>query len=192
MGILDRMTGRPRDPAVDDAIRAAALELTQEQGYRGLSMEGIAARSGVAKQTVYRRYRSKGEVVLDALVGFAFTQLPNPDTGSLREDLTVLLTATFRAARGVAGDLNRALAAEALQDDEFAARLWRELIAVRREAVAQLLRRGRERGEVTHPDEEFLLDLVYGPYWYRLLFGPAVLTDARARLLAEAVCRAAA
>ncbi|PYC60720.1 TetR family transcriptional regulator, partial [Streptomyces tateyamensis] len=82
-----------------------------------------------------RRYRSKGEVVLDALVGFAFTQLPDPDTGSLRGDLPALLTAPSRAGRGVAGDLNRALAVEALQDDEFAARLWHKLIAVRREAV---------------------------------------------------------
>ncbi|WP_344437838.1 TetR/AcrR family transcriptional regulator [Kitasatospora nipponensis] len=186
------MTGRPRDPAVDEAILRAALQLTQEHGYRGLSMEGIAALSGVSKQTVYRRYRSKGEVVLDALAAYAVAQLPTPDTGSLRGDLTELLTATFRAVQGVAGTLNRALAAEALQDDAFAARLWAELITGRREAAAELLARGRERGEVRHLDDEFLLDLIYAPLWYRLLFGVAALTDDYARELAETVCRAAA
>ncbi|WP_051970352.1 TetR/AcrR family transcriptional regulator [Kitasatospora azatica] len=186
------MTGRPRDPAVDEAIRHAALQLTKEHGYRGLSMEGIAARSGVSKQTVYRRYRSKGEVVLDALAGFAVAKLPTPDTGSLRGDLAELLTLTFRTAQGVAGDLNRALAAEALQDPEFARRMWQELIAARREAVRELLVRGRERGEVGHQDEEFLLDLVYAPLWYRLLFGVEALTDEYALALTDAVCKAAA
>jgi AcrR family transcriptional regulator len=192
MGILGGMTGRPRDPAVDDAIRTAALELTKEHGYRGLSMEAIAARSGVSKQTVYRRYRSKGEVVLDALVGFALAKLPTPDTGSLRGDLAELLTATFRAARGVAGDMNRALAVEALQDEEFARKLWQDLVSVRREAARELLRRGRERGEVRHADDDFLLDLAYGPLWYRMLFGVDALTDEYALTLTEAVCRAAA
>ncbi|MCX4749116.1 TetR/AcrR family transcriptional regulator [Kitasatospora sp. NBC_01287] len=186
------MTGRPRDPAVDDAIRRAAVELVDENGYRGLSMEGIAARSGVSKQTVYRRYRGKGEVVLEVQVGFAAVELPAPDTGSLRGDLGELLTATFRSAQGVAGTLNRALAAEALQDEEFTRRMWEELIAPRRAVVGELLARGRTRGEVGHPDDAFLIDLVYAPLWYGLLFGPGRLTDAYAAELAEAVCRAAA
>ncbi|WP_371481678.1 TetR/AcrR family transcriptional regulator [Kitasatospora sp. NBC_00315] len=181
------MTGRPRDPAVDEAIRRAAVELTEQHGYRGLSMEGIAALSGVSKQTVYRRYRSKGEVVLDALAGYATHHLPTPDTGSLRGDLTALLTATFEGQRGVIGTLNRALAAEALQDPAFADRLWERLIAVRREAVRELLARARERGEVDHPDDEFLLDLVYGPMWYRLLFGSDALTASQAAELARSV-----
>ncbi|MFE3110379.1 TetR/AcrR family transcriptional regulator [Kitasatospora indigofera] len=186
------MTGRPRDPAVDEAIRRAAVDLTEQHGYRGLSMEGIAALSGVSKQTVYRRYRSKGEVVLDALAGYAFTHLPTPDTGSLRGDLAALLTATFAGQQGVNGTLNRALAAEAVQDQAFAALLWEKLIAVRRESVRELLARGRARGEVAHPDDEFLLDLVYGPMWYRLLFDPAALTPAYAAELARSVALVAA
>ncbi|WP_329564017.1 TetR/AcrR family transcriptional regulator [Kitasatospora sp. NBC_01266] len=186
------MTGRPRDPAVDEAIRHAAIQLVKEQGYRGLSMEGIAARSGVSKQTVYRRFRSKGEVVLEAMVGFAAVKLPTPDTGSLRGDLAELLTATFRSVQGVAGTLNRALATEAMQDEEFAQRVWQELISSRRGAVGELLARGRARGEVGHPDDEFLLDLIYAPLWYWLLFRVDRLTDAYAAQLTEAVCKAAA
>ncbi|MFC9326643.1 TetR/AcrR family transcriptional regulator [Kitasatospora sp. NPDC057015] len=185
------MTGRPRDPAVDEAIRRAAVDLTEQHGYRGLSMKGIAALGGVSKQTVYRRYRSKGEVVLDALAGYASTRLPSPDTGSLRGDLDALLTATFAAQQGVNGTLNRALATEALQDQEFAALLWERLIAPRRAAVRELPARGRARGEVGHPDEDFLLDLVYGPMWHRLLFDTAALTPAYAAELARVVALAA-
>ncbi len=184
---VSTMTGRPRDPAVDDAIRRAAVELTEQLGYRGLSMEGIAALSGVSKQTVYRRYRSKGEVVLDALAGFASTHLATPDTGTLQGDLTALLTVTFESQQGVNGTLNRALATEALQDQAFNALLWERLISTRRDAVRELLARGRDRGEVAHPDDEFLLDLVYGPMWYRLLFDTAALTPAYAAELARTV-----
>ncbi|MEU6238071.1 TetR/AcrR family transcriptional regulator [Kitasatospora sp. NPDC047058] len=181
------MTGRPRDPAVDDAIRAAVTEIVERDGYRGLSMEGIAALSGVSKQTVYRRYRSKGEVVLDTLGSIAATRLPTPDTGSLLGDLTLLLTATFEAQRTVSGTLNRAVAAEALQDPEFAALLRERLIDVRRTAVREMLARGRERGEVVHPDDDHLIDLVFGPMWYRLLFDVPSLTWDYAAELARSV-----
>ncbi|MFI7694526.1 TetR/AcrR family transcriptional regulator [Nonomuraea sp. NPDC049655] len=181
------MTGRPRDPAVDDAIRQAALSLITEQGYRGVSMEGIAARSGVSKQAVYRRYPSKGEVILDVLAVYARTRLPTPDTGDLREDLLALLKATFAGQRGVPGALNQALAAEALQDPAFAQRVSSELIAARRQAVRQILTRARERGQLAHPDDDLLIDLVFGPMWYALLFAPGKLTDAYAAALADAV-----
>ncbi|WP_019630170.1 TetR/AcrR family transcriptional regulator [Actinomadura atramentaria] len=181
------MTGRPRDPAVDEAIRRAALDLITEQGYRGMSMEGIAARSGVSKQAIYRRYPGKGEVVLDVLAAYARTRLPTPDTGDLREDLLALLEATFAAQRGVPGALNQAIAAEALQDPAFARRMGGELIEARRDAVRQILGRARERGEITHPDDDLLIDLVRGPMWYALMFDPAKLTDAYAAALTDAV-----
>lgn len=184
---LRPMTGRPRDPAVDDAIRQAALDLITEQGYRGVSMEAIAARSGVSKQAVYRRYPGKGEVILDVLTVYARTRLPTPDTGDLREDLLALLEATFAGQRGVAGALNQALAAEALQDPAFAQRVSSELIAARRQAVRRILTRARERGQLTHPDDDLLIDLVFGPMWYALLFDPGKLTDAYAAALTDAV-----
>lgn len=186
------MSGRPRDPAVDDAILRATFELTERYGYRGVSIEGIAAHSGVAKQTIYRRYRSKGEMILDALATFAVEALPVPDTGTLRGDLHVLMEATFHAQQRASGILNRALAAEALQDDEFAKLLWERLIVLRRDAVRDMVARARARGEVRHPDDDFLIDLVFGPMWYRLLFGRDVLDPAYALALADAVATVAA
>ncbi|MFC4909694.1 TetR/AcrR family transcriptional regulator [Actinomadura gamaensis] len=181
------MTGRPRDPAVDDAIRRAALELVGEHGYRGVSMEAIAARSGVSKQAIYRRHASKGEVMLDAQAAFARTRLPTPDTGDLREDLLALLEETFSGQRGVNGALNRALAAEALQDDAFSELLNERLIRQRRDAVRLILARARERGEVAHPSDDLLIDLVFGPMWYALLLDPGKLTAEYAATLTDAV-----
>jgi AcrR family transcriptional regulator len=185
------MTGRPRDPAVDEAIRRATLELVEEHGYKGVSMEAIAARSGVSKQAIYRRYASKGEVILDALATFARTRLPTPDTGDLREDLLTLLVRTFAGQRGINGVMNRALAAEALQDDVqedgFTALLNERLIRHRRDAVREILGHARERGEVAHPSDELLIDLVFGPMWYALLTDVNKLTDEYATALTDAV-----
>ncbi len=182
-----RMTGRPRDPAVDDAILRATFELASEAGYRGVSMEGIAARSGVSKQTVYRRYSSKGEVILDALAAFAVEKLPTPDTGTLRGDLAELLVATFDAQQGASGILNRALAAEALQDHNFTKLLWERLTLPRRNEVRKILQRARDRGEISNSNDEFLIDLVFGPMWYRLLFDHSVLDHDYARAVTDTV-----
>lgn len=171
------MTGRPRNPDIDAAILKATFELVREAGYRGLSIEGIAARCGITKQAIYRRYRGKGEVILDVLSRFAREQLPKPDTGSLAGDLTELLRATFVAQSGESGALNRALVIEALQDERFAGKLWSELINVRREGVQEMLDRARARGEITRGTDQMLIDLVYGPMWYWLLFDPKLLGE---------------
>lgn len=186
------MSGRPRDPGVDDAILRVTMELVGEGGYGAVSMEAIAARAGISKQTVYRRYRGKGEVILDALTNFAAGQLPAPDTGTLAGDLTELLTATFEAQQGIIGALNRALAAESIQDETFARTMWERLILRRRDVIKSLLERARTRGEVSHTDDNILIDLVYGPMWYRLLFEPATLNAAYAQQLAATVTRLAA
>jgi AcrR family transcriptional regulator len=185
------MTGRPRNPATDEAIIRSTLMLAEQFGYRGVSMEAIAAHSGVAKQTIYRRYPSLGDVMLAALASFAEQRLPNPDTGSLRDDLYQLLSATFAAQQQVSGELNRGLAAEAIQDGAFAAKLWEGLIDNRREVVRAMIARARQRGEIVHGGDEFLVDLVFGPMWYRLLFGRETLDDKYAHRLADAVMAAA-
>lgn len=185
------MRGRPRDPGIDDAIIKATFELIEEQGYKGLSMEGVAARSGIAKQALYRRYRSKGHLILDALKKFASEQLPQPDTGSLAEDLKILLRATFREQRGASGLMNRAVAIEALQDEAIAELLWADLLSARREIIAEMLARARGRGEIPEADDEMLIDLVFGPMWYRLLFGREALDDYYADWIATTVLCAA-
>jgi AcrR family transcriptional regulator len=183
--------GRPRNPDIDIAIRQAALDLVVEKGYRGVSIEGIAARSGVSKQTVYRRYRSRGEVILDALVTDTSERLPPRSVGSLRADLGTFIGNTFEAMNGRGGPLNRALMVEALQDEEFAVLFRDRHIAARRAAVSEILHRARERGEAVRGSDDLLIDMVFGPMWYRLLIGHGPLDRAFADELADAVATVA-
>jgi len=190
MAYAPTMSGRPRDPLADDAIRRAAIDLTVERGYRGVSIEGIAARAKVAKQTVYRRYRTKGEVVLDAVLSDADRRLPIPDTGTLRGDLEVLLRSGLRFVRGTSSPLNKALLVEALQDAEFARQYRERYIQVRRDNAREVFVRAAERGEIDRCDYEFLVDLIYGPLWYRVIVGHADLADSLAARIAAAAARA--
>ena len=81
-----RRPGRPRDPGYDKTILDAALEILTEKGYAGLTIDGVAARTGVGRPTIYRRWASKPELVIAALAqGIGLS--PTPDTGVLRDDL---------------------------------------------------------------------------------------------------------
>src|SRR5580700_11505934 len=89
--------GRPRSEDADRAILAAATELLAERGLAGMSMEEVAARAGVGKATVYRRWRSRGALALDAFMAEFQALQPLPDTGTLRGDLLAALRAWVRA-----------------------------------------------------------------------------------------------
>jgi AcrR family transcriptional regulator len=82
-----RGPGRPRDARRDEAILTATLGILRELGYRGLTVGGVAARAGVGRPTIYRRWSSKPALVVAALVESARLAVPLVDTGSLREDL---------------------------------------------------------------------------------------------------------
>ncbi|WP_447037253.1 TetR/AcrR family transcriptional regulator [Streptomyces sp. DSM 118878] len=185
------MQGRPRDPARDEAIRKAALEIVTERGYRGMSMEGVAARSGVSKQAVYRRYASKGELLLDALDSVGREVFPVPDTGSLRSDLLPMVRAAFELHRYSDKAFSQAVAAEAAQGPDFARLAVESVINPRRDLFRRVIARARERGEVTCPDDDVLIDLIYGPMWYALLFDFDRLTDEYAESITDAVLAAA-
>ena len=86
-----RPPGRPRSPEAHRAILDAAIDLFVEQGYEAMSIEGVAARAGVGKTTIYRRWSSKEELIVDAIDELIMDVEP-PDTGSLRQDLVDLVT----------------------------------------------------------------------------------------------------
>jgi AcrR family transcriptional regulator len=165
--------GRPRSETARNAILEAALELVQAEGYAKLSVEGIAARAGVGKQTIYRWWPGKAQVILEALSTAATGDVESPDTGSLREDLRIWLRSTFRAGRREPyRSVLPALMAAAQLDPDFAAAFRGEFIADRRKILATMLERAEERGEWSSELRlETLLDLVFGVLWYRLLVG---------------------
>lgn len=156
-----------------------------------MTMEGVAARSGVSKQALYRRYPSKGDLLLAALDSTGRETFPVPDTGTLREDLLRMVRAAFAMHRDSNGAFSQAVAAEAAQGTDFARRATVSVINPRRELFREVIVRARERGEVTSPDDDILIDLIYGPMWYALLFDFDRLTESYAESITDAVVAAA-
>lgn len=158
------------------AILDAALALLFEDGYTKLTVERLAERAGVSRQTIYRWWPSLGAVVLEAYGEEAARRVPEPDTGSLAGDLRQLLGDISKLWRAH-GDAPRAMIAESQRDPRFM-ELWREFNQRRREVLLRILKRAEERGELAlGSDAEFLTDLIYGPLWYRLLLGHAPLDE---------------
>lgn len=178
--------GRRRDPAIDDRILDAVEALLAELEPAAITMEGVAAKAGVAKQTLYRRWPSRSVLLMDTLARLAARRAPVLDTGSLRGDLVALLAPAFAfTGSTLGGRLMRALAAEALADEGAAALLRARFVAGRRGAIGAALERAQARGEVGRIDADLFVDLAYGPLWYRLLVGHAPLTaDAGATVAA--------
>src|SRR5918911_1191231 len=83
--------GRPRDPSRDGVIRAAILRLLADVGYGALTMDAVAAEAGVGKATIYRRWRTKQDLVVDTISDLNRAEATTPDTGSLEGDLRALL-----------------------------------------------------------------------------------------------------
>lgn len=163
--------GRKRSEQSRLAILTATLELVAEAGYGALTIEGIAARSGVGKQTIYRWWPSKADVLLDALATKADLQIPVPDTGSFRADLAGFLGSTFAmGGKSPVADTLRALMAQAQIDPEFGHRFREDFLVRRRDALGELVGRARERGELPPGVQSgTVIDVVFGTLWYRLL-----------------------
>lgn len=176
--------GRRRSEQSHRAILESTLAILAEQGYRALTIEGVAKRAGVSKQTIYRWWSSKAAIVLEALTTDAQERLPVPNTGTVRGDLEVLLSGAFCELAQRTGPIVRGLMAEAQLDPEFGRAFREDFIARRREALLEVLRRGQERGEIgVMVDLELTVDLIYGPMWYRLLNQHAPLDEDFARHL---------
>jgi AcrR family transcriptional regulator len=165
-----RPLGRPREQRADRAILAAALELIAEQGARDLRMDDIADRARVGKATIYRRYRSKDELVTAAVAALV-SEIQVPDTGSTRGDLLALMRRAVEVySRSVEAAVMPSLV-DAMSRDAGIARTVREgFLARRRAALRAVLERGVERGDLRADlDLELALDVLGGPLFYRLL-----------------------
>jgi AcrR family transcriptional regulator len=171
--------GRKRSEESRLAILAAALELLAEVGFAGLTIEGIAARSGAGKQTIYRWWPSKADVVLDALATQADLHIPIPDEGSYAADLRSFLWSSFRLGRDprILAVL-RALMAQAQIDPDFGERFRASFLQRRRDALAVIVERARARGDLPPvPSPDFVADIVFGVIWYRVLARDEPLDD---------------
>jgi AcrR family transcriptional regulator len=185
------VTGSParRSERAYRAIVDAAKELLDEQGFAATSIDQIARRAGVGKQTIYRWWPNKAAVVLEAHAEQAAERAPTPDTGDIRSDLRAAAVAFSHNLGDTAiGRVCVELIGEAQADEHFAEAYREVFITTRRAAVRELLERGRERGQVrVDVDLELAVDMFFGPVWYRRLVRHAPLTPEFAHALADAL-----
>ena len=150
--------GRPRDPRLDEAVVAATLQLLGEEGYAQLTVERIAARAGVGKASLYRRWPDKVSIVLEA-VGRNPERPSPPDTGSLRGDALAYLRTLVRY-RTLHFDAISAISGEALRDerfgDAFRIGMAEPIIA----GMRVIIERAIERGELAPETDVALLGAV--------------------------------
>jgi AcrR family transcriptional regulator len=185
-----RTVGRPRDGRVDRAILVTTLELMAEHGVRDLRMDDVADRAGVGKATIYRRYRSKDELVSDA-VATLVSEIVIPDTGSTRADLTALMMQAVELYSGpLAAGLMPALLEETRRNPELATTLRDQFLAGRRAALSAVLKRGVRRGDLRRGlDLELALDVLGGAIFYRLLVTGGPIDQRLAQGIVDLVLR---
>ena len=147
-GADHRRPGRPRSEQAEQAIIEATLDLFAEQGFEGVCVEAVAARAGVGKATIYRRWPNKEELLLAAF-GSLKSPYPEPGGVSARDDLVAMLSvmcadrADPRKARRYA-----LLLGEGQKYPRLMARYKETVIAPRHEAIRAVIRRGIESGEL--------------------------------------------
>jgi AcrR family transcriptional regulator len=183
--------GRPRDARADRAILDATLDLIAELGVHEFRTEDVAARAGVGKGAIYRRYGSKDELVTAAIAALVHEEIVVPDTGSTREDLLVLMREVVELYRGsLAARLMPNLVEAMARKPELARAVRDGFLAGRRAALADVLRRGIQRGDLRADlDLELALDVLGGPLFYRLLVTGGPIDEQLAEGVAELILR---
>jgi AcrR family transcriptional regulator len=172
------MRDDPRVARSKTAILAATAELISEEGFPGVSIEAVAARSGAAKTTIYRHWPGREALVIDAFEVCAGPPDDAIDTGSLRGDLVEVLSrlASFLRAEGSCASL-QSLADAARRDPELA-ELHEAFLAERRRPLVEALERGVARGELPATTEiDDAVAVLVGPFFYRAMVSFEPLDD---------------
>lgn len=182
-----KVRGR-RSTATEEAILEATRELLIEVGVHGLTVEGVAARAGVAKTTVYRRWKSKEELALAVL--FEMVKIvPVPDLGNIRDELIMFVNYAVRIlGKTLMGRVMKGLVSDFASNEELGHAFREQVISLRLAEVRRLIERATERGEL-RPDVDAMLvhELLIGPVYYRHLLSGAKLDGRLAERLVDAV-----
>ncbi|WP_138465660.1 TetR/AcrR family transcriptional regulator [Poseidonocella sp. HB161398] len=180
--------GRPRDQKVGLALKAAALRLVREKGYQNVSVAEILKLSGVARQSLYNRWKTKADLVMEAFFEDAGTRVRPPEFRPgqpARAELERFLNEVFDHLAASDGTL-RSLIAAAQADPEFCRLFHDSFVQPREEMVVDFLAEAQRRGELpAGRDPAMLAVFIHGAFWYRLLNGQP-MDPALARAIAAA------
>ena len=182
MAIPTTAAARRPDPRVErsrQAILDATRELLADGDVGSLTVEAVASRSGVAKTTIYRRWRDKWELALDAVMIDMIPRFEKPvDVGDTRKELLTFINQVVRMqASAPFGPAMQGLVSQIATDPELARVNRDQVVQPRMDQLAPVIQRGVARGDL-RPDTDVrrLHELLVGPIFYRLLFSGAPLT----------------
>jgi AcrR family transcriptional regulator len=172
-----------------EAILDATRELLALGGVHGLTVEGVAARAGVAKTTIYRRWRSKDELALAVLIDMVEQFVAVPDLDDTRDELVAFVGGAVRILGStLMGRVMQGLVSDLAADPALARAFRERVVATRVAEVHRLVERGIERGDLRpDTDRELMHELLFGPVYYRLMLSGAPLDDGLAERVVDAV-----
>jgi AcrR family transcriptional regulator len=176
-----RSRGRPRDEVARRRILQSALDVVEEVGFANATTEAIAERAGASKATIYRWWSNKAAVLIEALREQVEEESPFPDTGDLHNDIEIQLQNFIKLLASPRGRVFKAFIAAAQSDAEVAEAFRTFWIQPRRAAAKSVLERHQRQRSMKKIDLGAVLDLLYGPIYFRLLAGHAPLTPEFAR-----------
>ncbi len=187
--------GSRRSEKSRQAILTATRDLLSEVGYRKVSIEAIASRAGVGKQTIYRWWPSKGAVIFESFLDLSDNDgegISLPDTGDIEADLKLVMRATVAEFADAEFEKPvRALNTEIINDPELATQYDRQLRRPVDDAKKARLRSAQAAGQVrADADLDLMLEMLYAPVYQRWLLRYGPLDDAYADALVEHTLRA--
>jgi AcrR family transcriptional regulator len=185
--------GRPRSNAAHRRILDATSSLLAEEGFSRLRLEHVAARAGVGKATIYRRWSSKAALCQEVLAELAAPHLPVPDTGDTRSELVAAVVNPMRALTDTPfGPVIRALLSQIAVNPTLGDPFRAKVVQARRDEIARVIARGVARGDLRpDADPDVATELLVGPVYFRLMFG-GELDLTFAERIADAYLRGAA
>jgi AcrR family transcriptional regulator len=177
--------GRPRSAAAHRAILDAARAQLVEVGFTRLRLEHVAARAGVGKATIYRRWPSKEALCQELLSELAAPHLAIAELGDTRAEMLGAVTNAMRAVTDTPfGPVIRALLSQIAGNPELGDPFRATVVQARRDEVARVIARGIARGDLRpDADADVATELLVGPVYFRLTFGGALDADFAARVV---------
>jgi AcrR family transcriptional regulator len=186
---MEHGLGRPRDDRIDSEVVTAVLSVLRRSGYGAVTIDGIARQVNRARTSIYRRWPSKRHLVAYAVVS-EMGDNPAANTGDLRQDLEAAVETLLKAFAGPLGQALAGLVADMSQDAQLADLIRQQVMTARRSSMRDAFARAQVRGEI-HDDLnlELVIDMMTGPFYYRILFRHAPINRRMTREVVDYVLR---
>jgi AcrR family transcriptional regulator len=166
-----KITGRPRDESIRKRILETAIEMLVQLGYKNTTMKDIAIQANVSKQTLYRWWNNRAELLMESFVYYAEENVSFPESENGEHDLESFLTNTFQLSNEVTKVLLKTLLGESITDPEFSKVFFEQFISKRQSFLAERISRMKQFKSSSDERIHTLVDIIFGIMWYRLIFG---------------------